>query len=104
MAICLDYQPLTQKRSIVISPGTQLLFVLAFMAALASKVYVSNSVTELGYKLAEEKKARISLDLERRELELQLSVLLRPDRLAQKAKDRLGLNALDPAQARRIRY
>lgn len=104
MAVSLDYQPLAYNRSIVIRPKTQMIFVVFLALALMLKVFISNSVTQLGYRLSEVKKERIELDLQRRELELQLSVLLRPDQLAQRAKQKLGLTGLDPSQARRIRY
>ena len=40
--------------------------------------------------------------MQRRELELELSVLMRPDNLTRAAEKRLGLVAMNPAQMRRI--
>jgi hypothetical protein len=59
--------------------------------------------THLGYDLAKEQRIAVELDMERRELELQRSMLLRPSSL-EKAARGLGLMPLNPSQARRLRY
>jgi len=104
MAVCLDYQPLSYRKGWVISPRVQLVFALILAATLGMKVWLSVAVTQLGYRIAEVRQSRIELDMSRQELELQLSFLLRPDRLAESAERTLGLMPLRPAQARRLSY
>ena len=71
---------------------------------LAFKVWVRIECTSLGYVLAKEKQSTVALDMQRRELDLQLSVLKRADTLSKKAHTKLGLVALNPKQARKIIY
>ena len=103
MAVCLDYQNVYQQRSWFEVPSKiQVLLLLILMAVLVLKVTLRVQATDLGYRLAEERKRTIALDMERRDLELQLSLLLRPDALARAARERIGLVPLNPSQARRI--
>lgn len=105
MAVCLDYQSVyTRRREIKISMRLQLVAGLLLLAVLCCKVWVKVASTDVGYQLARLRQQAVSLDMERRELELQLSVLLRTDNLARMARDRLHLAPLDPRQARRIDY
>lgn len=105
MSVCLDYQAVYQKRrTIVVSIRTQLLAAVILLFALAFKVWVRIEATNLGYLIAKEKQTTISLDMERRELELQLSVVKRADNLSRKANLQLGLVQLNPRQARKIQY
>ena len=103
MAICLDYQAVSYPRkSIVISVKVQVFFAVLLLASLVSKVWIQICTTDLGYQLAKERQAAVNIDMERRELELELSVLMRPDNLSELAKKRIGLAQLNPNQARKI--
>ena len=105
MAICLDYQPVyAKRRDLVISHRLQIIVALLLMMTLSFKVLVKVEITDLGYDMAKARQHSIELDMERRELELQLSVLQRPDTLAKVARERLGFQNLDPQQARKIEY
>jgi len=55
--------------------------------------------TDYGYQIARERQRTVSLDMERRELELQVSVLLRPDSLAKAAHEKVGLELRVAPQA-----
>lgn len=104
MAVCLDYQSVYFKRDAVrISFRTKMLCALALLLALAFKIWVKIESTDLGYQLARERGRSVELDQRRRELELELSVVLRPDNLARRAQKELGLNSLHPLQARKIK-
>lgn len=103
MAVCLNYQSVYCRRDrIVISVRMQIFAAVLLLLALVGKVWIKIETTDLGYQLARERELKISYDMERRELELQRSVLLRTDNLTRTASERLGLSALDPQQARRI--
>lgn len=103
MAICLEYQAVyADRRSVKVSLRSQILAAMVLLAALGTKVWLKLEITDLGYQIAQEREQTVTLDMERRELELQHSVLMRPDRLAGSAKVRLGLKTLNPAQARRV--
>lgn len=105
MAICLDYQSVySDRRHIVISVRMQLIAAVFLLVALAGKVWVRCHATDVGYQYAKERQRTIDLDMRRRELELQRSILLRSDKLSAKASERLHLQPLDPNQARRIVY
>ena len=105
MAVCLDYQAVylrrEQKR---LSVRSQIVTGLCLLFVLALKVWVKIESIDLGYQLAREREISVSLDMERRELELQKSLLHRPDSLARMAREKLGLVALDPQQTERLRY
>lgn len=75
--------------------------VLLFLA-LSLKVAVRVSSTDLSYRLARETQLAIDYDIERRDLELQLTVLKRPDTLQRMAEQRLGMRPFNPDQARYI--
>ncbi len=103
MAICLEYQQVYQRN---IKIGHKLRWQIAaasvLLAVLAAKVWLKIETTDLGYELAKERQRTIALDMQRRELELQLSVLTKPDYLAKLANQKLGLRALKPNQAVKI--
>ena len=73
------------------------LLLLGFRIALRVEGYI------LGYRLADARQTTVELDMERRDLELQLSVLSRPDRLRRLAQDRLGLQDAQPHQVYYLR-
>lgn len=105
MAVCLDSQSVYCRRDkIVISVRLQLLAATLLLIALVVKIWVKIETTDLGYQLAKERNKTVSLDMERRELELQLSVILRPDNLTKKASQTLGFVPLDANRARKVRY
>ena len=104
MAICLEYQAVyCSKKARVASLRVQLLAAVVLLSVLVARVTLKIQGTHLGYALAREQKLAVELDMERRELQLQKSMLLRPDSL-EKAARGLGLRALDPNQARRVGY
>lgn len=105
MAIALDYQTVyyRKKRKVVPISWNIAAAVLLFVA-LAIKVWIKIECTEYGYKLARMRKETVSLDMERRELELHYSVLLKPDNLIMRSKKQLGLGPLNPQQAQKINY
>ena len=82
--------------------GAHVLTATALLLALSFRIWVKVEKTDLGYELARERNSTIALDMERRELELQLSVVKRPDHLRREAK-RLNLQPLTPSQAVRLK-
>jgi hypothetical protein len=60
--------------------------------------------TDLGYQLARERSKTVELDMERRELELQRSVLLRPDSLSKSARQMSQLQEHNPQNTIRLAY
>ena len=105
MAVCLEYQSVyCSSRERASSLKGQIICATLLLLALLSKVWIKVESTDIGYQVARERQRTISLDMERRELELQLSVLLRADNLTTAAQKRLGLGTLNPRQARRIQY
>ncbi|NMC61939.1 MAG: hypothetical protein GYA55_02095 [SAR324 cluster bacterium] len=105
MSISLDYQLVyNRKGSLVVPIYWQIAAALLLLVSLSLRIWVKIETTDAGYKLARERETTIALDMERRELELQLSVLMRPDNLAQEAQKRLGLGALKPGQARKVEF
>ncbi len=104
MAVCLDYQTVCQRRSLVISVQVQAMTALVLLLALVLKVWIKVESTQLGYELANERKMTMEQDMLRRELELELSVMLRPDQLLHRAQTQLKLDRLNPDQARKVIY
>jgi hypothetical protein len=105
MAVCLEYQAVySRRRAGAVSMRAQVLAAFLLLAALGCKVWLKVEATDLGYRLAKERERTVALDMERRELDLQRSVLLRADNLGRMAHERLGLGALNSKQAIKIRY
>jgi len=103
MAVSLDYQAVYfRKDKVVISVRSQIIAAAILLVVLSARVWMRVETTDLGYKFAAEQQKTVDLDMERRELELQLSILRRPDNLTRMATSRLGLRQLDPTQARKI--
>ena len=69
---------------------------------LAVKVAIKIQITNTGYSLAQEEQRAVLLDNERRDLELQLSILNRHDALERRVKETLGLQSFNPARTRYI--
>lgn len=82
--------------------GAHVLAALALLLALTFRIWIKVEKTDLGYELARERNSTIQLDMDRRELELQLSVVKRPDHLRKEAR-RLNLQPLTPSQAVRLK-
>jgi len=82
----------------------QLAAALLLIVALSVKIWIRAEATHVGYELASARKEAVDLDMNRRELELNRSVLLRPDSLRQEASKRLGLMKFNPEQAAKIIY
>ena len=106
MSVCLDYQAVKYKvkKPVSVSFRTQFFAAAFLLAVLVLKVWVRIEGTNLGYVLAKEKQITVDLDMQRRELDLQLSVLERTDNLSRRAKQLLGLRSFNPAQAKKIFY
>lgn len=106
MAIALDYQTVYSRRrkKLLVPVHTQIAAAVLLLLALAVKVWIKIECTEIGYQIAKERQDTVSLDMERRELELHRSVLLKPDNLIMRSKKKLGLEPLNPKQARKITY
>ena len=103
MAVCLDYQSVYSERApVVVSLKLHVVAGVLLLAALACKVWLKIEITAAGYQLAKARQEMVDLDMERRELELHRSFLLRPDRLLSNARERLGLDLLTSDRARRI--
>jgi hypothetical protein len=105
MAVCLQYQSVYVKReSVAISAKLQIVAAVALLGVLVVRVWSKLEATDLGYQLARERQLTVSLDMEKRELELQRSILVRPDSLAKAARERVGLVDHKPDQTIRISY
>lgn len=103
MAAYLDHQAVYERRkSKKSSLKVQLLAALVLLLALSMRVWIKVKSTDLGYELGKERSQMVELDMAKRELELQLSVILRPDSLGQLAAAKLGLRPLDSSQAFKI--
>lgn len=103
MAIALDYQTVYYRRRSRVIPLTAHIAAAALLfVVLSFKVWIKIECTEKGYALAKERGKTVSLDMERRELELHKSVLLKADNLIMRSKKKLGLDSLNPSQARKI--
>lgn len=105
MAIALDYQTVYfRKKKRVVPLSWNIAAAVLLFVALAVKVWIKIECTEYGYQLARIRKETVALDMERRELELHYSVLLKPDNLVMRSKKQLGLGPLNPQQAKKVIY
>ena len=103
MAVCLNYQEVYARRgSAFVSSKLHLVAALFLLTSLAVKVWIKLESTDLGYQLARERQKTVELDMQRRELELQLSVLMRPDNLSRAAREKVGLVDSAPHQIVRL--
>jgi len=103
MAVYLDYQSVYCRRgSWIFSLKAQVLAVCVLLAVLGFRVWIKVESTQLGYQLAQQRQLAVDLDMQRRELELHLSVMTRPDQLRSLADSRLGLRPFSAEQVRRI--
>lgn len=105
MAVALDYQTIYYRKKTVHVPfAVHIAAAVMLFCALATKVWIQLQCTAEGYTLAKIRQQTVSLDMERRELELHKSVLLKPDNLIMRSKKKLGLERLNTAQAKKIIY
>jgi len=103
MAVCLDYQAVySAQKGILVSVPVQIGAAILLLMALSFKIWVKYETTGLGYQLAKERQATVAYDMERRELELHLSILKRPDRLAATATQKLGLQPHSSSRFKRV--
>jgi hypothetical protein len=87
-----------------VSGKVQLVGAVVLLALLGVKVWAKLEATDLGYSLARERQKTVTLDMERRELELQRSVLMRPDSLSRAAREKVGLDENSLGQTLKITY
>lgn len=105
MAVCLQYQSVYVRReSKAVSARVQILAAVVLLGVLGARVWVKLEATDLGYQMAHERQRTVELDMERRELELQRSVLLRPDSLAKSAREMAQLSEHSPGRTLRVSY
>lgn len=105
MAVCLDYQYVYYPRERIALKWSVSLFSAFFLlAALSFHVWIKIESTNTGYDLARERKKTVQYDAEKRDLELQLSLLKRNDSLERAATSRLGLRRVKSDQIRKIVY
>lgn len=103
-AMHVQVQAIAVPQPFIVKIKLELILCFIFTAALAAKIWVQTEATQVGYELASARKYAIELDMQRRELELHKSFMLRPDRLRDAASTRLGLEDLNPKQAVKIKY
>ena len=105
MAVALDFQPVyIQQPTFVSKWMTSIIACSLLLAVLCAKVWIKLDNIQLGYEIAQERDLTVTLDMERRDLELQKSILLRPDMLRERAKHELQLEELDMRFARKVKY
>ncbi len=101
----MQYQSVYVKReAAIVSLRVQIVTAMALLLVLGARVWVKLEATDVGYQLARERSKTVELDMERRELELQRSILLRPDSLASAARSMVGLEEHRSDRAVRIGY
>ena len=102
--VALNDQVLDKPRPFVISVRAQICISLILIFLLCAKVWIKIRAVQDGYDLAAHRQEAVELDLNRRELELERSLLIRPDNLAKLAEAKLDLKRLDPTRARKVMY
>lgn len=90
-------KPFLSRRSAVASLAT-----MALLLPLLFLVGVRVAQLQAAYSIAKLETQRVELDQERRVLELEISVLKRPDRIERLAETKLGLNPPSEAQFLRL--
>jgi len=105
MAVCLRYQAVYVRRERdAVSKKAHLVLASLLLVVLSARVWMKLEATDLGYQFARERQKTVALDMERREMELQLSVLNRPDALAKTAVEHLHLSERRSDQVIRVSY
>ena len=77
--------------------------VILFMVFLF-RITVRLEVVNAGYELGKQRKRLLALDMKRRDLELQRSVLYRPEVLEKRAEEELGLTFQAFERVRKVAY
>lgn len=105
MAVCLQYQSVYVKRDVAsVSIRVHVLAALGLLAVLGMRVWVKLEATDVGYQVAQARNLTVQLDMERRELELEQAILLRPDALSAAARRTSGLRDMDSSRTLQVRY
>jgi hypothetical protein len=105
MAVCLQYQSVYVKRDqAVVSIRAQVAAAVALLLVLGMRVWVKLEATDIGYQVAQQRGRTVSLDMERRELELERAILLRPDTLSSAARRMGGLHDMNSERTLRVVY
>jgi hypothetical protein len=105
MAVCLQYQSVYVKReAAVVSLRVQVAAAVALLLVLGARVWMKLEATDVGYQLASARSKTVELDMQRRELELQRSVLLRPDSLTISAQKMAHLEDHTSERSFRVSY
>lgn len=105
MAVCLQYQSVYVKRDVAtVSIRVQVLAAIALLVVLGLRVWVKLEATDIGYQVAQARSRTVALDMERRELELEQAILLRPDSLSAAARRMGGLQEMDSSRTLQVEY
>ena len=105
MAVCLQYQSVYVKRGqAVVSIRVQVAAAVALLLVLGMRVWVKLEATDIGYQVAQQRGRTVSLDMERRELELERAILLRPYTLSSAARRMGGLHDMNSERTLRVVY
>ena len=92
MATHIQYRAIAGVRTRVDIPVKVKIIGCAMLATiLVAKVWVRMQITSEGYRLADAQSKTVDLDMQKRELELKLSIMKRRDYLLSEAQTRLGL-------------
>lgn len=100
MALAVRYQVVRERQQGTV--WSHFFAASLLLLALGWRVHVHLAMTEVRYELAEEQRRTVRLDMERRELELQRSILVSPASLRRSALG-LGLVEGDPRRTRTVR-
>lgn len=104
MSVCLSYQSVYCDRySSATAVRYQVAALGVLLAVLAFKVMIKIEETDLGYELSQARRHHSQILLDKQELQLQLSVITRPDIIRKEASARLGLRELQPQQVKRVK-
>src|SRR5688572_12622613 len=100
MTLILDYQPIYHEHSSFFNRWLcTVIACVLLLSVLSIKVWIKLESIQLGYELAGQREETVRLDMQRRDLELQRSILLRPDVLRSRAAKELGLRELNLSHA-----
>jgi len=80
----------------------ELLAAIILFAVLVFRIWIKIETTDLGYALASQRTEAIELDMQRRELELALSILQKGETIHSRGSKELGMIPMESRQARRM--
>jgi cell division protein FtsL len=89
-------------RNLPVRIHLELLAAIILFAVLVFRIWIKIETTDLGYALASHRKEAIELDMQRRELELALSILQKGETIQSRASKDLGMVPMESRQARRM--